>query len=413
MDDYESKIEELNLQVNKRLLESSIKDVNYAASVLGDYFPEAYVAVAEERDGCSIVPVNLLSSLSMREFKNEKKCETKYQKIIENVSHFLFLVYNIFKKEAMFMNNNVEIMNTLHYKHNLEEQLNNIICGSIEVREKDEKRYIYVHYRELGRNVSKYVGEYSDDLYNLILNNNLKSKELKKEIKTLEKKLKELNYQESELSEEVKLNIDFAKRNLVDSIYNQAMLEGVVTTYADTESIIEGGQVNGMTSTDIMKVINLKHAWEFVLDENVIMAEENFSFLSQINKLILEGFYYNAGKVRSTPAKIGGTNWVPGIPIESQVVEELNGLLNSKLDDVSLAIELLLYVMKRQIFIDGNKRTAVILANHHLISRGLGIISIPGDLVEDYKKLLIMYYEGKDTDKIKKFLRDKCYVSLK
>lgn len=311
------------------------------------------------------------------------------------------------------MNEKFEIMNTLHYKHNLEEQLNNMIYGSIEVREKDAKKYIYVHYRELGRNVSKYVGEYSDDLYNLILNNNLKSKELKKEIKTLEKKLKELNYQESELSDEVKLNIDFAKRSLVDSVYNQAMLEGVVTTYADTESIIEGGQVNGMTSTDIMKVVNLKHAWEFVLDENVIMAEENFSFLSQINKLVLEGFYYNAGKVRSTPAKIGGTTWMPSIPIESQVLEELNGLLNSELDDVSLAIELLLYVMKRQIFIDGNKRTAVIFANHHLISKGLGIISIPGDLVEDYKKMLIMYYEGKDTDKIKQFLKDKCYVSLK
>ncbi len=311
------------------------------------------------------------------------------------------------------MNNNVEIMDTLHYKHSLEEQLNNMIFGSIEIREKDEKKYIYVHYRELGRNISKYVGEYSDDLYNLILNNNLKSKELKKEIKTLEKKLKELNYQESELSNEVKLNIDFAKRNLVDSIYNQAMLEGVVTAYENVNNILNNGQVNGMTATDIIKVINLKHAWEFVLDENVIMAEENFSFLSQVNKLILEGFYYNAGKVRSTPAKIGGTTWIPSIPIESQVVEELKDILNSKLDDVSLAIELLLYVMKRQIFIDGNKRTAVIFANHHLISRGLGIISIPGDLVEDYKKLLIMYYEGKDTDKIKQFLKDKCYVSLK
>ena len=311
------------------------------------------------------------------------------------------------------MDDNIEIMNTLQYKHNLEEQLNNMICGSVEIRERDEKKYIYVHYRDFGRNVSKYVGEYSDDLYNLILNNNLKSKELKKEIKTLEKRLKELNYKESELSDEVKLNIDFAKRNLVDSIYNQAMLEGVVTTYADTESIIEGGKVNGMTSTDIMKVVNLKHAWEFVLDGNIIMAEENFSFLSQINKLVLEGFYYNAGKVRSTPAKIGGTNWMPSIPIETQVVKELNDLLNSKLDDVSLAIELLLYVMKSQIFIDGNKRTAVIFANHYLISRGLGIISIPGDLVEDYKEMLILYYEGKDTDNIKKFLRDKCYISLK
>ena len=311
------------------------------------------------------------------------------------------------------MNEKFEIISILHYKHNLEEQLNNMICGSVEVREKDEKKYIYVHYRELGRSVSKYVGEYSDDLYNLILNNNLKSKELKKEIKALEKKLKELNYHESELSEQVKLNIDFAKRNLVDSIYNQAILEGVVTTYENVNNILNNGQVNGKTATDIIKVINLKHAWEFILDENVIMVEENFSFLSQVNKLILEGFYYNAGKVRSTPAKIGGTTWIPSIPIESQVVEELKDILNSKLDDVSLAIELLLYVMKRQIFIDGNKRTAVIFANHHLISRGLGIISIPGDLVEDYKKLLIMYYEGKDTDKIKQFLKDKCYVSLK
>ena len=211
----------------------------------------------------------------------------------------------------------------------------------------------------------------------------------------------------------VDINIDYARKNLVNLIYNQAILEGVVTTYENVNNILNNGQVNGMTATDIIKVINLKHAWEFVLDENVIMAEENFSFLSQVNKLILEGFYYNAGKVRSTPAKIGGTTWIPSIPIESQVVEELNDILNSKLDDVSLAIELLLYVMKRQIFIDGNKRTAVIFANHHLISRGLGIISIPGDLVEDYKKLLIMYYEGKDIDKIKQFLKDKCYVSLK
>ena len=138
-----------------------------------------------------------------------------------------------------------------------------------------------------------------------------------------------------------------------------------------------------------------------------------FLLFSQINKLVLEGFYYNAGKVRSIPAKIGGTTWMSSFPIESRVVEELNELLNSELDDVSLAIELLLYVMKRQIFIDGNKRTAVIFANHHLISRGLGIISIPGDLVEDYKEMLIMYYEEKDTNKIKQFLKDKCYVSLK
>lgn len=72
--------EELNLQVNELLKESPIKNVSYSASVLGDFYPEAYVAVAEERDGCSIVPVNLLSALSMSEFKNNKSVKQNIKK---------------------------------------------------------------------------------------------------------------------------------------------------------------------------------------------------------------------------------------------------------------------------------------------------------------------------------------------
>lgn len=78
---YGSKINELNLQVDELLKESSLTDVSYAVGVLGDYFPEAYVAVAEERDGCSIVPVNLLSALSMSEFKNNKNVKQNIKKL--------------------------------------------------------------------------------------------------------------------------------------------------------------------------------------------------------------------------------------------------------------------------------------------------------------------------------------------
>lgn len=73
---------------------------------------------------------------------------------------------------------------------------------------------------------------------------------------------------------------------------------------------------------------------------------------------------------------------------------------------------LLLYVMRKQIFIDGNKRTAVIFANHNLISKGKGIIVIPAELADDYKNLLIGYYEGKDNKIIKDFLKKKCYLSI-
>lgn len=310
------------------------------------------------------------------------------------------------------MEEKMEIMSLLQNKQLLEHELQSLAYGSVEIRENDSNKYIYVHYREDGVALTKYVGEYSEELYNLVLNNSIKAKELKKQIREINKKLKQLNYTEEELSEKVEQNIDFAKRNLVDTIYKQAILEGVATTFADTERIIEGGKVNNMTSEDIMKIVNLKHAWEFILNKNVILSDTNFALLCEINKMVEEGFYYSAGKIRSVPVTIGGTTWKPDLPIDSVIKEELEQIFNKKMDDIDRAIELLLYTMKKQVFIDGNKRTAVIYSNHYLISKGKGIIAIPAELTEDFKNLLIPYYEGKDEKKIKKFIKEKCYMKI-
>ena len=256
------------------------------------------------------------------------------------------------------------------------------------------------------------MGEYQDELYNLILKNNVRAKEIKRDIKDINKRLKELNYTEEELSKEVERNIDFAKRHMVDTIYKQAILEGVATTYTDTESIIEGGKVNNMTSDDIMKIVNLKHAWEFILNKNVILSPTDFALLCEINKLIEEGFYYSAGSLRSVPVTIGGTKWQPPLPIESIIKEDLKNIFDQEMNDVDRATELLLYVMKKQIFIDGNKRTSVLFSNHYLISKGKGIIVIPAELTDEFKNLLITYYEEKDEKRIKKFIKEKCYMKI-
>ena len=63
-------------------------------------------------------------------------------------------------------------------------------------------------------------------------------------------------------------------------------------------------------------------------------------------------------------------------------------------------------------FIDGNKRTSVIFANHFLVSRGKGLIVIPAEKVEKYKNLLIKYYETDDSKEIEKFIIDNCYIEL-
>ena len=107
-----------------------------------------------------------------------------------------------------------------------------------------------------------------------------------------------------------------------------------------------------------MKIINLKHAWEFILDKDVISSPTNYYVSQYIAKLINEGFYYEGGKIRQMPVNIGGSTYKPPLPIEHVVRERINEIINSNIDDIDKAIELTLFIMKTQVFIDGNKRTA-------------------------------------------------------
>ena len=258
---------------------------------------------------------------------------------------------------------------------------------------------------------TEYVGEYSDEQCDRIRKDNSKAKEIKRKLRSIAKQLKAQGYEHGELTDAVRLNIDFAKRNMVDTIYKQAVLEGVAVTFLDTETIVEGGKISGISADDIQKINNLKHAWQFILDDGVITTRSDYSLLCMINRLVEEGFYYNAGKLRSVPVSIGGTKWKPELPIESVVREQLNEILEES-DVYERAVKALLFVTKKQLFIDGNKRTSVIFANHILISDGAGLIAIPEDDVAEYKKLLIDYYETNKADEIRRFIYDKCLTKL-
>lgn len=307
----------------------------------------------------------------------------------------------------------MEITKLLEEKNFIETRLEKLVYGSIEIREQNSKKLIYVHYRNQGRQCSKYVGKYSKELYALIIENNNTARAYKKRLREIKKELGKDNYVEEGISDDVALNIDLARRNLVDSIYKQAMLEGVATTYSDTETLVNGGKVKNMTAIDVQKVINLKRAWEFILDPSVIQYPSNFAIVSQINAIVEEGMSFNAGRIRNVPVTIGGSSYIPSLPIEDQVREDIKNITESNEPTLKKAIEVLLYIKKKQLFLDGNKRTAVIFANHILIKNAAGLIVIPAEKVDEYKRLLINYYETDKKDEIIKFLKEECYRALK
>ncbi len=284
--------------------------------------------------------------------------------------------------------------------------------GSPEIKENASGKYLYIRKRIGSRLTSTYVDVYSDELYQLLLRNAKELKELRKKIRHIDKKLADLGYNSSQLDKRVLQNLDFARANMKTNIYDQAVLEGVATSFPQTEDIIDNGTVNGMTANDIQKILNLKHAWEFILDNDVIQAKSDYYLLCHIAKLVNEGFFANGGKIRGVPVTIGGSTYKPPIPVESIVKEKISDILSSEELPIDIAIKLCMYSMKTQVFIDGNKRASVIFANHYLIAHGQGFLVIPEEHVSEFKKKLVAFYEGEDINIISNFLKKKCWKTF-
>ena len=307
-------------------------------------------------------------------------------------------------------NNYSKIQELLHQKADCQARLNLIPYeGTPEIKDREGQKYLYMRKRVGSRLTSTYVDAYSDELYQLLLRNTKEARELRKHIRRAEKELAALGYKETELSPRVMLNLDFARANMKGNIYDQAVLEGVATTFPQTEDIIDNGIVSGMTATDVQKILNLKHAWEFILDKDVLSYNSDYDILCHIAKLVNEGFYADGGRIRGVPVAIGGTSYIPPLPIATVVKENLEAIIQQDNEAVDIAIDLCLYCMKTQVFNDGNKRAAVIFANHFMISKGQGLLVIPESHVPEFKGLLVAYYEDRDNGEIRKFMREKCW----
>ena len=306
-----------------------------------------------------------------------------------------------------------EIQELLRSRADLHARLNLMpYDGTPEIKERGDGKYLYIRKRIAGKLTSTYVGVYTDELYNLLLRNAKEVREIRKKLRHIEKELASIGYSEDELSDNVINNIAFARANMKTNIYDQAVLDGIATSFPQTEEIIDNGKVTGMTATDVQKILNLKHAWEFILDKDVVASKSDYYMLSHIARLVNEGFFAEGGRIRGVPVTIGGSSYVPPLPNEIDVKDKIQEITEGNNQVIDVAIKLCLYCMKTQIFLDGNKRASVIFANHYLISHGGGFLVIPEKEVSKFKSLLVNYYEGDDISIISDFMKNNCWKTM-
>lgn len=143
-------------------------------------------------------------------------------------------------------------------------------------------------------------------------------------------------------------NIFYAKRNLVDSIWKEARLEGIAVTFPQTAEIVEGRSVAGLPIDDVMAVNNLKHTWQYILDS--LDTPNNLNTLKKINYKIREGGVVRyAGDLRTGIVRVGGTNWVPEVP-NAHAIEFSLSEINKLSDPTNRALHMMAYICRAQMF---------------------------------------------------------------
>ena len=204
-------------------------------------------------------------------------------------------------------------------------------------------------------------------------------------------------------------NLSFIKNNLILIIYNSARLEGINTTYPDTKTILEGINVPSLKLDEITCILNLRDAWNYVLTN--IDSEINLDFICKVNSYVSRNESLEWGVLRNGTVGINVVDYIPDIPIKEDVINNIDKILKEE-NITTKAIDLMLYLMRSQIFWDGNKRTSMIIANKILIVNGCGVITVKEENINEFNILLTEYYNTNVKDKLVKFLYEKCIFGL-
>ncbi len=193
-----------------------------------------------------------------------------------------------------------------------------------------------------------------------------------------------------------------AKKKWDENVYCGMRMENRAVTFPQTKTILNGVNVPNVQLDDVTAILNMRDAWKYLL--TTVYDDLTLEYICKLNEFIARNEALEWGKLRTGAVAISGTDYIPPIPQEETVKEELSGILNSSKTDTEKALDVFLWGVRGQLFWDGNKRTSLTVANKILVSAGAGILTITDKYMEEFNILLLDYYNTGNGEKLKQFL---------
>lgn len=197
-------------------------------------------------------------------------------------------------------------------------------------------------------------------------------------------------------------SIFLAKKRWDENVYCGMKMENRAVTFPQTRTILNGVNVPNVLIDDIQAILNMRDAWKFLL--STVNEPVTLEYMCKLNEYIARNESLEWGKLRTGTVGISGTEYVPPIPKQEQVEQELEEILNTDTSSTEKALSAFVWGTRGQFFWDGNKRTSLTLANKILIASGAGILTITDKYMEQFNVLLLDYYNSGESEKLKKFL---------
>lgn len=197
-------------------------------------------------------------------------------------------------------------------------------------------------------------------------------------------------------------SIFLAKKKWDENVYCGMKMENRAVTFPQTRTILNGVNVPNVLIDDIQAILNMRDAWKFLL--STVNEPVTLEYMCKLNEYIARNEALELGKLRTGTVGISGTEYVPPIPKQEQVEQELEEILNTDTSSTEKALSAFVWGTRGQFFWDGNKRTSLTLANKILVTSGAGILTITDKYMEQFNVLLIDYYNSGESEKLKKFL---------
>lgn len=149
----------------------------------------------------------------------------------------------------------------------------------------------------------------------------------------------------------------------------------------------------------------MKRAWYFLFDNLEYPA--TLMLLRKYNKIVEDILFNFLREMRKIPIPIDETSWKPKSPQTGIIMDSMTSIELTQNVEMR-ALKYFCFVARTQMFIDGNKRVATLIANKVLIENNVGIFQIPIERLEDFKSELLHFYETGDDVSLIDFMLKYC-----